>query len=113
MVTDDAVNKPGLLIDNLRIPEINWRDDVESGEAGWTSEGWIRTDNSVQQRWLVQLLEIGNGTLTVERMNVGPDGVGELKIENMGDLDEVIMAVSAIAPVTTEKATYSYDITRD
>ena len=49
MVTDDAVNKPGLLIDNLRIPEINWQDDGESGENGWTSEGWILTDNSVRR----------------------------------------------------------------
>ena len=39
MVTDDAVNKPGLLIDNLRIPEINWQDDVETGEQDWTSRG--------------------------------------------------------------------------
>ena len=56
----------------------------------------------------MQLLEIGDGTLTVERVNVGPDGVGELRLENMADLDEVMMAVSAFAPVTTEKAAYSY-----
>ncbi|MGE5603152.1 MAG: hypothetical protein ACM30E_08875 [Nitrososphaerales archaeon] len=111
MVTDDAVNKPGLLIDNLRIPEINWQDDVEAGDDGWTSEGWIRTDNSVQQGWLVQLLEIGNGTVTVEKMNVGPDGTGEIRLDNMADLDEVMMTVSAIAPVTTEKADYSYSVT--
>lgn len=112
MVTDDAVNKPGLLIDNLRIAEINWEDDAEAGEADWTAEGWIRTDNSVKQDWLVQLLEIGNGMVTVERFDIGPDGVGELRV-NMQGLDEVMMTVSAIAPVTTEKATYSYTITRD
>ncbi len=111
MVTDDAVNHPGLLVDNLRIPEINWQDNVEDGDAGWTSDGWIRTDNAVKQGWLVQLLEMGGGTLTVERLNVGPDGAGELKLENMADLDEVMMTVSAIAPVTTEKADYSYTIT--
>jgi immune inhibitor A len=110
MVTDDAVNHPGLLVDNLRIPEIGWQDDVESGTNGWTSAGWLRTDDSVQQGWLVQLLEIGNGTLTVERMEVGPDGTGDITIENMKDLDEVTMTVSAIAPVTTEKASYSYSI---
>jgi hypothetical protein len=111
MVTDDAVNKPGLLIDNLRISEIDWQDDAEAGDTGWTSEGWILTDNSVQQGWLVQVLEIGDGTLTVERVEVGPDGIGELRLENMADLDEVMLAISALAPVTTEKAGYSYSIT--
>ncbi len=113
MVTDDAVNKPGLLIDNLRIAATGWQDDVEGGETGWTSNGWIRTDNSVQQQWLVQLLKIGGGTLTVERLQVGPDGVGELRLNDMADLDEVMMTVSAIAPVTTEKATYSYSFSRN
>lgn len=113
MVTDDAVNKPGLLVDNLRIPEINWQDNVESGDNGWTSEGWIRTDNSVQQGWLVQVLEIGDGTVTVERIPIDANGTGELRIDNMHDLGEVMMTVSAIAPVTTEKATYSYTISPD
>ena len=113
MVTDDAVNKPGLLIDNLRIAETGWQDDGESGEAGWTSDGWILTDNGVAQGWLVQMLEIGNGMVTVERLPVGADGQGELRIANMDELDEVIVTVSALAPVTTEKASYRYSITRD
>jgi hypothetical protein len=113
MVTDDAVNKPGLLIDNLRIPEIGWQDDGESGDAGWTSEGWILTDNSVAQRWLVQVLEIGRGTVTVQQIEIGPDGRGELRIDNLGDLTEAMLTISALAPVTTEKASYSYTITQD
>ncbi len=113
MVTDDAVNKPGMLIDNLRITGTNWQDDVEAGTDGWTSDGWMRTDNSVPQHWLVQVLEIGKGAVTVERIEVGPNGVGELPLDNMRQLDEVMLVISAIAPVTTEKATYSYTITRD
>jgi hypothetical protein len=111
MITDDAVNKPGLLVDNLRIDEIGWQDDGESGDAGWTANGWILTDNSVAQGWLVQLLEIGSGTVTVERLEVGPDGTGVLRIDNMADLDEVMLTISALAPVTTEKASYSYTVT--
>ncbi len=113
MVTDDAVNKPGLLIDDMAIAEIGWQDDGESGAAGWTSEGWILTDNSVMQGWLVQILEIGDGMVTVERLPVAADGIGELRIDNMDELDEVMVMVSALAPVTTEKANYRYTITRD
>ena len=61
----------------------------------------------------MQLLEIGNGTVTVERLVVGPDGKGEFRLDNMADLDEVMMTISALAPVTTEKANYSYTITQD
>jgi hypothetical protein len=51
--------------------------------------------------------------VTVERLEVGRDGTGEFRIDNMGDLDEVILTVSALAPVTTEKASYSYTIDPD
>ena len=57
MVTDDAVNQPGLLIDNIGIPEIGYQDDGETGAGGWEAVGWMLTDNSLAQRWLVQLLE--------------------------------------------------------
>ncbi len=73
MVTDDAVNQPGLLMDNISIPEIGYPDDGESGVGGWDAVGWRLTDNSLAQRWLVQLMEIGGGQVTVQRMAVGPE----------------------------------------
>ncbi len=113
MVTDDAVNHAGLLIDNIAIPELGYTDDGESGEGGWEAAGWILTDNTVMQRWLVQLLAIGkNGDLTLQRMAVGPDGRGQLTLANLGDLDEAVLVISGLAPVTTEPATYSYEITQ-
>jgi immune inhibitor A len=112
MVTDDAVNQPGLLIDNISIPEIGFKDDGESGAGGWDAVGWSLTDNSLAQRWLVQLMEIGNGQVTVQRMEVGPDGRGQVNVPNLGDLDEAILVISGLTPVTTEPASYSYTITQ-
>jgi immune inhibitor A len=112
MVTDDAVNQPGLLIDNITIPEIGYADDGEAGAGGWEAVGWSLTDNSLAQRWLVQLLEIGGGEVTVQRMVVGPDGRGQLTVPNLGDLDEAMLIISGLTPVTTEPARYNYSITQ-
>ena len=83
-VTDDAVNGPGLLLDNFAIPEIGYTDDAEAGAAGWESSGWVQTDNSLAQRWLVQIMEIGVGQVTVQRMVVGPDGLGQIAVSDTG-----------------------------
>jgi len=112
MVTDDAVNRPGQLIDNISIPEIGYKDDGEAGAGGWEAVGWSLTDNSLAQRWLVQLLETSGGQVTVQRMLVGPDGRGQLTVPNLGDLDEAMLVISGLTPVTTEPASYSYTITQ-
>ena len=59
-ITDDAVNYPGFFVDDISIPEIGYTDDAES-DGDWVSEGWIRTDNTIRQRWLVQLIEMDSG----------------------------------------------------
>jgi len=111
-VTDDAVNGPGVLLDNFAIPEIGYKDDSESGAAGWEASGWAQTDDNLTQRWLVQLLQIGGGQVTIERMTVGPDGRGQLTVSDLGNLNEAMLMVSALTPVTTEPASYSYTITQ-
>ncbi len=112
MVTDDAVNHAGMLVDNIAIPELGFADDSEAGPGDWKAAGWILTDNSVTQRWLVQFISVAGDRVTVQRMPVGADGRGQLTINNLGDLDKAILVISALAPVTTEAATYSYEITQ-
>lgn len=111
-VTDDAVNEPGMLLDNLAIPEIGYQDDAEAGDAGWEASGWMQTDNSLAQRWLVQLLEVDDGQVTVQRMVVGPDGRGQLSVSDLGDLREAMLVISGLTPITTEPASYSYTLTQ-
>ncbi len=112
MVNDDAVNHAGLLIDNLAIPELNYTDAGEAGPGDWEASGWILTDNTVTQRWLAQLISIAGDNVTVQQMPVGADGRGKLTLADLGDLDEAILVISALAPVTTEAASYSYEITQ-
>ncbi len=109
-VTDDAFNAPGFLLDDIAIPELGYRDDAENGQGGWDAAGWVLTDNKLAQRWLVQLVQIGQDQITVERMTVDPDGRGQLTVDDLGKLDEAVLIISGLAPVTTERATYSYSI---
>jgi immune inhibitor A len=71
------------------------------------------TDNSLAQRWLVQLVEIGTNGVTVQRMDVGEDGRGRLTSHNLQDSQDVLLVISGLTPVTTEKATYSYTISQN
>ncbi len=110
-VTDAAVTMPGMFIDDVEIPEIGYFDDFEEGPGDWQPEGWLLTNNVLRQRWLVQAIVTGaDGRVRVERMEVGPDGQGELRLQQLDPRQEVILAISALAPVTTEIATYRYQV---
>lgn len=109
-VTDDALNGPGFLLDSIAIPELKYKDDGEAGTAGWEPAGWMLTDNTLSEQWLVQVVEVGSDKTTVQRLNVGPDGKGSITVDNLGNLQEAMLVISALAPVTTEPAHYSYTI---
>ncbi len=109
-VTDDAVNGPGFMLDDVAVPELSYSDGGENGAGGWDAAGWVLTDNKLAQRWLVQLVEIGSNKITVERLAVGADGRGQLDVADLGKLDEAVLIISGLAPVTTEVAKYSYTI---
>ncbi len=55
-VTDEGYNRNGALFDDFEIPEIGWSDNVEGGINGWQSEGFLRVNNSIPQRYAVQVI---------------------------------------------------------
>ncbi len=104
MITDDAVNRPGIAIDNVRVPEIGFRDDAETSLAGWDARGWVRTDNRLPQRWELRLVRVRDGNVTVERIEVDPQGRATARID-AGERGALV--VMATTPYTTERATYT------
>jgi immune inhibitor A len=111
-VTDDLTLQPGFAIDDMAIPEIGYSEDFEGGDGGWESAGWIRHDNVLPQRFVVQMIEVyGDGTARVVRV-LGPEDpprrVWEIKLD--GKVSEVVVVVSGLAPVTTEPAVYTFSV---
>ncbi|MBI2855939.1 MAG: immune inhibitor A, partial [Chloroflexi bacterium] len=57
-VTDDAINEDGICIDDISIPEIGFLHNAEN-EGEWEALGFVRTNNRVPQRYIVQVVEMG------------------------------------------------------
>jgi immune inhibitor A len=110
-ITDDALNAPGWVLDDITVPELEYADDVERDEGGWNAEGFVRTDNAVPQGYVVQLITFGPET-TVQRLPLRPDQSGRWLLP-LAQADHGVLLVSALARVTTEPAGYYYRITEE
>lgn len=110
-VTDDAVNASGWFVADVHIPAIDYRSQFEQGNDGWISEGWLRTDNRLRQDWIVQLLTFDENLLQgVEQIEVAADGHAHLTLPPLGGGKTAALAISAVAPSTTEPAAYDLTI---
>jgi immune inhibitor A len=108
-ITDDAVNRPGFVLDDVAIPEISYFSDFEEDEDGWEPAGFIRHANVLPQRWLVQMVLFGPET-AVQRLGLDEDQTGSWIIPLDGRTDRATLTISGLAPVTTEMGSYSYEI---
>jgi len=113
LVTDAGVNREGLAIDNVEIPEVNFKDDASSA-GDWKAEGFIRVNYMVPQTWSVQAILFNNdGSATVKRMTL-TNNAGQLSIDlsrNAG-VRKAVLAVSATTLVTTEPGTFDLQISK-
>ncbi|MBI4317214.1 MAG: immune inhibitor A [Chloroflexi bacterium] len=108
-VTDDAYNGPGFVVDDISIPEMSYLDDAET-DQGWTANGFIRATNALPERFRVQLIKVGPAT-EVESLPLNDDQTGQWIIRGFGrEFERGVLVVSALAPVTTEPASYQYSI---
>lgn len=107
-VTDDAVGASGWFVDDITLPALGYAADFEQGADGWQSEGWLLTDNHLEQGWLLQLLTLEDGRLVgVDRFTVDSHGQTTIPAQ-LGGRRSAVVAVSALAPMTTEPADYEY-----
>ena len=110
-VTDEAVNLQGFAIDHLSIPEIHFQDTLTT-DNGWASNGFIRSNNVLPERFNVQALLYHGSQFTVNSVPVDlATGQGLLTIPKFGaDVTRVVLIVSAYAAETTQLAHYQLDI---
>ncbi len=101
-VTDDEVNKQGIAVAHVQVPEIGFHGDTTA--SGWKSAGWLRAGNTLAEQWLVQAIVYRPGGIKVAPMQVGADGAGTLAIP--AGSTRVVVVVSPVAPLTTVTNTY-------
>lgn len=110
-VTDDATTGEGMLLDDISISEINYSTDAETDDGGWTAEGWVRIENVLPQRFLVQEAVYGK-TTSVSRLLGPTDGISGQWTINVGDdVRQVMISVSGLTEFTTTSAPFTYTLT--
>jgi hypothetical protein len=104
-----------MAVDNVRVDAVGYASDFEGDDGGWAADGWVATDNRLPQRaWLQAAQRAEDGTiLSVDRWRRAPD-LGEnaatWTLTLAPDTEEVLLAVSADAPVTTEPMPYALEV---
>jgi len=106
-VTDAAITGPGFALDDIAVREIGASSGAETGEDSWEAAGFVRSDGSVPQRYVVLLISLG------DRIVVQPLALDEAQVARWevplasASWREAILVISALAPYTTEPAFYS------
>jgi hypothetical protein len=116
MVTDAGVNREGIVIDDIEIPELDYRDS--GADDGWTAEGFVRIDtldgeSLLPQAWRAQVILFGNdGKARLARVPLTAGNAGALTIDlgKEGAVKRAVLAVSAATLVTTEPGSYRLTI---
>ena len=110
-ITDDAVNRPGWLIDDIEIPALNYAEDFESSDGGWDGAGFVRIDNILPQKFIVQVIHHGDTSANtkVERLTLDAANTGSITL-NLAGGEKATLVVSGVTPFTTELAGYEFDI---
>ena len=106
-ITDDGVNLGGILIDDISIPQLAFTDDAETARD-WQANGFHRTDNTLDQGFVVQLIEFHkDGSISVTRQ---PHA--SFTIQGFGKtLDRAVLVISPTTYTTYHPATYTLRIT--
>jgi immune inhibitor A len=109
-ITDDALNLPGVAIQSIRIPEINYAYTADDGDGGWQAQGFSRTNNLEPEKYSVQLISFGtDGKTQVERLKLADDQTGQWNVP-LSKLKNAVLVLSALARTTTEPALYQLQI---
>lgn len=109
-VTDDALNDLGLCLRDIALTS----DGAAVGsDADWQAAGFVRTDNRVPQRYIVQMLQKGTEN-RVTQLTLTADGQGGLTgaavVTPYPGLKRMMVAITPIAPGTREPGAYTLTV---
>jgi hypothetical protein len=105
-ITDAAVNGEGFLIDDIEIPQLNYKNDFEKDNGGWEAGGFVRMQNRLPQTFRVSLIQNAKPR-SVQYLTVNPDQTLSLPLDLTGD---VILVISGTTHYTRLPATYTISL---
>jgi len=109
-INDEGFDAPGLLLDDLEIPELGYTDDVEKGPEEWQAGGFLRVKGVLPQLWQIRLLRKRlNGSLKIESLTPDEEGKVTAELQN-GEKGTLI--ITGATPYTTELANYRLELTQ-
>ena len=103
------MNLEGFAIDDIAIPELGFVDDAE-GDGPWRAEGFRRLTGPLPQRFVVQVIEMGE-TTTVTTVPLSDVNTGEVRLSGFGStLDKAVIVIAAATDGTRQTASYRYSL---
>ncbi len=113
LVTDLRLTNPGIMVDNISIPEIGYYDDVETLDEGWGAEGFTRVTAYEPQRFHLILVRFeDDGTPVVEWIEVVDDNTAVFEIPFTADNRRAFLIVAASNPIIMTPALYQLTISQ-
>jgi hypothetical protein len=103
-ITDDVYTGEGLVVKNISVPEIGFRDD----QSGWQAQGFIPvTTNALPSTWVVQVIAYTSHGVKVRNLPLPDNHTGSLLIDPSKDgLTKIIVVIFNAVPKTTVTAGY-------
>jgi immune inhibitor A len=108
-ITDAAVNGEGLLLDDLSIPEANYKTDFETDDGGWDAQGFVRIQNVLPQTYSLSIIYQGKNP-HVEKIALPESNAIEIPLSIGGDVSNVVLVVSGTSRFTRQKAFYQFSL---
>ncbi|MCS6839319.1 MAG: immune inhibitor A [Roseiflexus sp.] len=107
VISDAAINGPGLLIDDIRIAEISVADGAETDTGEWEAAGFVRTSGILPQRWILRVLLFESNKTRIIAPEIDPQGRASMRLAAG---QRAILLVSGATHFTTEPALYRIDL---
>ncbi len=112
LVTDEAVNSEGFLVDDVAVPEIGYSNDFEKDDGGWQANGFVRIQNRLPQTYRLALITYSAWQTSVQTLTFDANQSLNLPITLNDPQDEVVLVVSGTTRYTRQPAAYRFNAMR-
>ncbi|MBN1202057.1 MAG: immune inhibitor A [Anaerolineae bacterium] len=110
-LTDGSHNMVGVALDNIGLPELGYRDDVENPATVWHPEGFIRIPDALTQGWTIAIVTERRGEhASVDHLALDSINNTERTTIIVPEGSTATIIIGAMAPFTARRADYKLTI---